>query len=117
VRAAGLEAFPPRAEHWLLRSRSRARADEAETTMPAGTAEGLEVLVGDATSAVGTLCNRFHVVTVAFRRFAQIHAGSRLRLEPDGHKPCVQAVAEVRAGVVPYLTPSPGCVSAVASLR
>jgi DNA-directed RNA polymerase subunit K/omega len=85
--------------------------------MQAGTPDGLEVLVGDAMSAVGALGNRFHVVTVAFRRFAQIHAGSRLRLEPDGHKTCIQAVAEVRAGVVPYLTPLPVGDSAAAPLR
>ena len=83
--------------------------------MQAGIPEGLEVLVGDVTSAVGALGNRFHVVTVAFRRFAQIHAGSRLRLEPEGHKPCIQAVAEVRAGVVPYLTPVPVPDAAVVS--
>jgi len=83
--------------------------------MQAGTPEGLEVLVGDATSAVGALGNRFHVVTVAFRRFAQIHAGSRLRIESEGHKTCIQAVAEVRAGVVPYLTPAPLGEAAVVS--
>lgn len=81
-----------------------------------GTREGLEVLVGDATSAVGALGNRFHVVTVAFRRLLQIRSGSRPRLDPEGHKPCVQAVAEVRAGVVPYLTPEVGPDSA-AGLR
>lgn len=75
--------------------------------MQTGTREGLEVLVGDAVSAVGALGNRFHVVTVAFRRLAQIRSGSRPRLDAAGHKPCVQAVAEVRAGVVPYLTPVP----------
>ncbi|MFN8094657.1 MAG: hypothetical protein U0599_20985 [Vicinamibacteria bacterium] len=83
--------------------------------MKTGAADGLEVLVGDALSAVGALGNRFHVVTVAFRRFAQIHQGSRPRLDPDGHKACVQAVAEVRAGVVPYVTPVPGPGRAEAS--
>lgn len=78
-----------------------------------GTREELEVLVGDATSAVGALGNRFHVVTVAFRRLLQIRDGSRPRLDPEGHKPCVQAVTEVRAGVVPYLTPAPGQDAAV----
>jgi DNA-directed RNA polymerase omega subunit len=84
--------------------------------MLTGTREGLEVLVGDATSAVGALGNRFHVVTVAFRRLLQIRDGSRPRLDPEGHKPCVQAVAEVRAGVVPYLTPTLGEESAAGLL-
>ena len=83
--------------------------------MRTGATDGLEVLVGDAFSAVGALGNRFHVVTVAFRRFAQIHEGSRPRLDPEGHKACVQAVAEVRAGVVPYVTPVPGPGRAEAS--
>jgi DNA-directed RNA polymerase subunit K/omega len=43
---------------------------------------------------------------VACRRVVQLHAGSRPRLAPDGHKECVQAVAEVRAGVVPFLSPA-----------
>jgi DNA-directed RNA polymerase subunit K/omega len=71
--------------------------------MPGTSPEGLEVLVGDALSAVGALGSRFHVATVAFRRFAQIHSGSRPRLDLDSHKACIQAVAEVRAGVVPYI--------------
>lgn len=66
---------------------------------------GLEVLVGDGLSAVGPLDSRFHVVSVACRRVMQLRGGSRPRLDLGGHKPCVQAVAEVRAGVVPYFFP------------
>jgi DNA-directed RNA polymerase subunit K/omega len=65
-----------------------------------------EALVADRACAVGPLENRFHVVSVACRRVVQLHAGSRPRLAPDGHKECVQAVAEVRAGVVPFLSPA-----------
>ena len=36
------------------------------------------------------------------RAVVQIRGGSRLRLDPGGHKPCVVAVAEVLAGAVPY---------------
>jgi DNA-directed RNA polymerase subunit K/omega len=53
-------------------------------------------------AGVGPLENRFHVVAVACQRVVQIRGGSRLRLDPGGHKPCVVAVAEVRAGAVPY---------------
>lgn len=67
--------------------------------------DGLEVLVGDGDSAVGPLGSRFHVVSVACQRVMQIRDGSRPRLQLNGHKPCVQAVAEVRAGVVPYFFP------------
>lgn len=67
-----------------------------------GTADGLEVLVGEGDSGVGPLGSPFHVVSVACQRVIQIRAGSRPRLMPAGHKPCVQAVAEVRAGVVPF---------------
>ena len=51
---------------------------------------------------VGPLENRFHVVSVACQRVVQIRSGSRLRLDPGRHKPCVVAVAEVMAGAVPY---------------
>ena len=51
---------------------------------------------------VGPLENRFHVVSVACQRVVQIRGGSRLRLDPGRHKPCVVAVAEVMAGTVPY---------------
>ena len=71
-----------------------------------GSSAGLEVLVGEGDSAVGPLDSRFHVVSVACQRVMQIRGGSRPRLEPGGHKPCVQAVAEVRAGVVPFFFPS-----------
>jgi DNA-directed RNA polymerase subunit K/omega len=53
-------------------------------------------------AGVGPLENRFHVVSVACQRVMQIRGGSRLRLDPQGHKPCVVAVAEVMAGAVPY---------------
>jgi len=69
-----------------------------------GASEGLEVLVGEGDSAVGPLGSPFHVVSVACQRVMQIRAGSRPRLLLSGHKPCVQAVAEVRAGVVPYFS-------------
>jgi DNA-directed RNA polymerase subunit K/omega len=53
-------------------------------------------------NAIGPLDNRFHVVSVACLRVMQIRNGGRPRLDPGGHKPCVAAVAEVVAGVVPY---------------
>jgi DNA-directed RNA polymerase subunit K/omega len=46
--------------------------------------------------------NRFLVVAVACQRVTQIRNGARPRLPPDGHKPCVMAVAEVVAGTVAY---------------
>lgn len=58
--------------------------------------------VPDELAAVGPLDSRFHVVSVACQRVMQIRGGSRLRLDPGGHKPCVVAVAEVLAGAVPY---------------
>jgi len=61
-----------------------------------------ELVVGGGGSAVGPLENRFHVVSVACQRVLQIRSGSRPRLDPKGHKPCVAAVAEVMAGAVPY---------------
>jgi DNA-directed RNA polymerase subunit K/omega len=54
------------------------------------------------TCGVGPLDNRFHVVAVACLRVMQIRNGGRLRLDAGGHKPCVAAVIEVVAGVVPY---------------
>lgn len=60
------------------------------------------VLTAEEAFAVGPLDNRFHVVSVACRRVAQIRAGSRPRLATGGHKECVLAVAEVMAGTVPY---------------
>jgi DNA-directed RNA polymerase subunit K/omega len=51
---------------------------------------------------VNPLDNRFLVVAVACRRVMQIRNGARPHLDPDGHKPCVMAVAEVMAGTVPY---------------
>jgi DNA-directed RNA polymerase subunit K/omega len=58
--------------------------------------------VAESGASVGPLDNRFHVVSVACLRVMQIRNGGRLRLDPGGHKPCVVAVAEVVAGVVPY---------------
>jgi DNA-directed RNA polymerase omega subunit len=59
--------------------------------------------IPDTDEAVGPLGNRFHVVAVACQRVLQIRNGSRPRLDPEGHKPCVVAVAEVIAGTVPYV--------------
>jgi DNA-directed RNA polymerase subunit K/omega len=59
-------------------------------------------LVREGGSVVGPLDNRFHVVSVACLRAIQIRNGGRPRLDAAGHKPCVVAVAEVVAGVVPY---------------
>ena len=50
----------------------------------------------------GPFANRFLLVTVACRRVVQICSGSRIRVLARGHKPVVIAVAEVRAGSVPY---------------
>ena len=61
-----------------------------------------ELAIPEGELAVGPLENRFHVVAVACQRVVQIRNGARPRLDPDGHKPCVQAVAEVVAGTVPY---------------
>jgi DNA-directed RNA polymerase subunit K/omega len=61
-----------------------------------------ELVTAGRDSAVGPLGNRFHVVAVACQRVMQIRDGARPRLDPDGHKPCVVAVAEVVAGTVPY---------------
>jgi DNA-directed RNA polymerase subunit K/omega len=66
----------------------------------ASTAVEPEVTEPEAT--VGPLDNRFHVVAVACQRVIQIRGGARPRLDPQGHKACVLAVAEVLAGTVPY---------------
>jgi len=63
---------------------------------------GTRLMTDEEMVAVGPLDNRFHVVSVACRRVMQIRAGSRPRLDPGGHKPCVVAVAEVVAGMVEY---------------
>ena len=60
------------------------------------------VLTPEEAFAIGPLENRFHVVSVACRRVAQLRAGSRPRLEPGGHTACVVAGAEVVAGTGPY---------------
>ncbi len=70
--------------------------------MSAPIGNSTELVVGDGWSAVGPIENRFHVVVVACQRVLQIRNGSRPRLDPRGHKPCVVAVAEVIAGAVPY---------------
>lgn len=54
------------------------------------------------TEPANPLDNRFLVVAVACRRVMQIRSGARPHLDPNGHKPCVMAVAEVMAGTVPY---------------
>jgi DNA-directed RNA polymerase subunit K/omega len=61
-----------------------------------------ESMIAEGESAVGPLDNRFHVVAVACQRVTQIRNGARPRLDPQGHKPCFLAVAEVVAGAVPY---------------
>jgi DNA-directed RNA polymerase subunit K/omega len=61
-----------------------------------------EPAVPQGESETGPLQNRFHVVAVACQRVLQIRNGSRPRLDPGTHKPCVVAVAEVVAGAVPY---------------
>jgi DNA-directed RNA polymerase subunit K/omega len=63
---------------------------------------GTRPMTAEEMVAVGPLDNRFHVVSVACLRVMQIRNGGRPRLDPGGHKPCVAAVAEVVAGVVPY---------------
>ena len=84
------------------------REDEASAPRPrrerrpAVTAVTTVRPVPDDLAAVGPLDSRFHVVSVACQRVVQIRGGSRLRLDPGGHKPCVVAVAEVLAGAVPY---------------
>ncbi len=67
-----------------------------ETISPRGFADCEDEL---AVAGVGA---GFHIVTLACLRLAQIRNGARLRRDPGGHKPCAVAVAEVRAGVVPY---------------
>jgi len=71
-----------------------------------GAVPGARFMTAEEMVAVGPLDNRFHVVSVACRRVIQIRAGSRPRLDPGGHKPCVVAVAEVVAGAVPYFMES-----------
>jgi DNA-directed RNA polymerase omega subunit len=61
-----------------------------------------ESAISEGEPASGVFGNRFLLVAVAAQRVLQIRAGSRPRLEPGGHKPCVIAVAEVVAGSVPY---------------
>jgi DNA-directed RNA polymerase omega subunit len=53
--------------------------------------------------ANGVFSNRFLLVTVACRRVLQIRGGSRIRVAAGLHKPVVLAVAEVLAGLVPYV--------------
>ena len=70
--------------------------------MSVGTVAQHELAVPEGESAIGPLDNRFHVAVVAGLRVVQILNGARLRRDPEGHKPCVAAVAEVLAGTVPY---------------
>ncbi len=60
------------------------------------------VVAGQPTMAASE--SRFLLVTLASRRVLQIRGGSRPRVEVASHKPVVQAVAEVLAGLVPYTT-------------
>ena len=53
--------------------------------------------------ANGVFSNRFLLVTVACRRVLQIRGGSRVHVASGLHKPAVLAVAEVLAGLVPYV--------------
>jgi DNA-directed RNA polymerase subunit K/omega len=68
----------------------------------ADTVTGYDLSIPEGESAIGPLGNRFHVVSVACQRVIQIRGGARPRLDPQGHKACVLAVAEVLAGTVPY---------------
>jgi DNA-directed RNA polymerase subunit K/omega len=68
----------------------------------AGTVAPYDLAMPEGASAIGPLENRFHVVSVACQRVIQIRGGARPRVDPQGHKACVQAVAEVLAGTVPY---------------
>jgi DNA-directed RNA polymerase subunit K/omega len=61
--------------------------------------------------ADGVFENRFLLVAVACRRVLQLHGGSRVRVLAGSHKPVVLAVAEVRAGCVPYFVSDPSSVS------
>ena len=70
--------------------------------MSVETVPGTRLMTAEEMVELGPLDNRFHVVSVACQRVVQIRAGSRPRLDPGGHKPCVVAVAEVVAGTVPY---------------
>jgi DNA-directed RNA polymerase subunit K/omega len=67
-----------------------------------GTVTTHDLAIPEGESAIGPLDNRFHVVAVASLRVIQIRNGARPRLDPEGHKACVVAVAEVLAGTVPY---------------
>ena len=70
--------------------------------MSAGPIVAPRARVTQSGAMVGPLENRFHVVSVACLRVMQIRNGGRPRLDPGRHKPCVAAVAEVVAGVVPF---------------
>lgn len=70
--------------------------------MSVDTIETPEPVIAKGDLMVGPLDNRFHVVAVASQRVIQIRNGARPRLDPEGHNPCVVAVAEVVAGIVPY---------------
>ena len=61
-----------------------------------------EPLIYEGPSPEGVIGHRFRIVAVACQRVTQLRNGSRPRLDPGGHKPCVAAVAEVIAGAVPY---------------
>ncbi len=65
------------------------------TTVPVSAIPGSE-------PASGVFDNRFLLVAVASQRVLQIRSGSRPRVESRSRRPSVLAVAEVRAGCVPY---------------
>ena len=70
--------------------------------MSAATVVAPAVRVPGADYRLGLLENRFHVVSVACQRVMQLRSGARPRLDPEGHKHCVVAVAEAVANVIPY---------------
>ncbi len=56
----------------------------------------------DSQSPIAAFGNKFLLVTVAFRRVAQIRAGARPRVHVESRQATVLAVAEVRAGCIAY---------------
>jgi DNA-directed RNA polymerase omega subunit len=61
-----------------------------------------ESAIPDKEPTRGIFGNRFLLVAVASQRVLQIRAGSRPRVDPGSHKPCLIAIAEVVANSVPY---------------
>ena len=55
----------------------------------------------------------FHLATVMFQRARQLRAGSRPRVEPEGHKPLRIALLEITSGAIPWevhAAPAPAIV-------